>query len=96
MFYNFQFAVYFLVACRLSLLTASAALPSADINHSPSCKYIPGDNGWPSESAWNKLNSTVAGRLIATDPIGHACHDPTLSNSTCAQLKLQWGIPELQ
>ncbi|GJC99261.1 FAD binding domain-containing protein [Colletotrichum higginsianum] len=41
---------------------SAASLPS------PSCKYLPGDPGWPSADAWAQLNRTVDGRLVATVP----------------------------
>ena len=38
------------------------------------CRNIPGDAGWPATKEWQKLNSTVGGRLVATVPLGHVCH----------------------
>ncbi|RYP42273.1 hypothetical protein DL767_000437 [Monosporascus sp. MG133] len=38
------------------------------------CRYIPGDAGWPSQRDWARLNTTVGGRLIATVPVAHVCH----------------------
>ncbi|KAF9740453.1 hypothetical protein PMIN03_010243 [Paraphaeosphaeria minitans] len=40
----------------------------------PRCKTIPGDAAWPKKDAWDILNSTVNGRLIATVPVAHVCH----------------------
>lgn len=58
--------------------------------HAPVCKYIPGDAGWPSHKAWQGLNTTVAGRLIATVPIAHVCHDrgefSAYNETACAEL----------
>jgi len=54
------------------LLTVGAVLGAPK---SPTCRYIPGDAGWPSQEKWNKLNKTLEGRLIATVPIAHVCHD---------------------
>ncbi|KAH6974604.1 putative FAD-dependent isoamyl alcohol oxidase [Ilyonectria sp. MPI-CAGE-AT-0026] len=39
------------------------------------CRYIPGDAGWPDAQQWHHLNATVGGRLIANVPLGQVCHD---------------------
>ncbi|RYP17994.1 hypothetical protein DL765_004213 [Monosporascus sp. GIB2] len=52
----------------LSTLTAL----TGDSNRT--CKSIPGDAGWPSWSEWAQLNTTVGGRLVATVPVAHVCH----------------------
>lgn len=62
----------------------------------PSCRYLPGDAGWPSVDEWNRLNSTVGGRLVATVPLGSPCHDPTYVAAECASLQSQWLLPQLQ
>jgi hypothetical protein len=58
----------------------------------PRCKAIPGDAAWPKEDVWNKLNSTVGGRLVATVPVAHVCHTGgTFSGydeSVCADLQV--------
>ncbi|KAI1083473.1 FAD-binding domain-containing protein [Whalleya microplaca] len=59
------------------------------------CRYIPGDAGWPTSLTWQSLNHTVGGRLIATHPIAHVCHDPTYSETECANLRSQWDVPAL-
>ncbi|KAI1163546.1 FAD-binding domain-containing protein [Nemania serpens] len=60
------------------------------------CKPIPGDRNWPTSAEWNKLNSTVDGRLIATLPIAHVCHAPWYSEEACQSLRDHWGVAELQ
>ena len=59
------------------------------------CKYLPGDEGWPNKSEWDELNSMVNGQLISTVPLGHVCHDPTYSEGACQALKKQWSVPEV-
>jgi hypothetical protein len=49
----------------------------------PSCRYLPGDVGWPTAAQWNNLNSTVGGRLVTTYPLGSPCHDPTYDAAMC-------------
>lgn len=58
------------------------------------CHCLPGDNCWPSTSAWSALNSTVGGRLVATVPIGTPCHAPAYDAAACAVLKTNWTLPE--
>ncbi|CAL3967746.1 unnamed protein product [Diplocarpon coronariae] len=60
---------------------------------SPSCRYIPGDHGWPSQPKWHQLNMTVGGRLIATLPVASVCHDPGFNNVSCSALKELWDTP---
>jgi hypothetical protein len=62
----------------------------------PSCRYLPGDDGWPSPQEWDKLNTTVHGQLIATVPLGSACHDPTYNAKECAQLQEGWLLAQTQ
>lgn len=61
-----------------------------------SCRNLPGDAGWPSAAEWNKFNSTVGGRLVATIPLGSPCHEPTYVAAECASLQSQWLEPQLQ
>lgn len=59
------------------------------------CRYLPGDEGWPFKSEWEELNSTVNGQLITTLPVGHVCHDPTYDETACEALQHQWSVPEV-
>ncbi|KAB5575314.1 FAD binding domain-containing protein [Coniochaeta sp. 2T2.1] len=60
---------------------------------SSQCHVLPGDTNWPNASAWALLNATVGGRLVATLPIGHVCHDPTYDAAACAALQQSWTQP---
>jgi hypothetical protein len=60
------------------------------------CRCLPGDECWPSEDKWSALNSTVAGRLVATVPLASPCHDPNYDEAACTALQEQWTLPELQ
>lgn len=64
--------------------------------HAGSCNFLPSDQGWPTKSAWDALNATVHGRLIATIPAAHVCHDPTYDEAACTQLKKDWDGPQAQ
>ncbi|KAK6213639.1 fad binding domain-containing protein [Colletotrichum tabaci] len=68
---------------------SAASLPS------PSCKYLPGDPGWPSADAWAQLNRTVDGRLVATVPLGSACHGDGYNATECARLQDAWLYSEV-
>jgi hypothetical protein len=57
------------------------------LTHVPSCRYIPGDKGWPSHGDWARLNKTVGGRLIATNPQAHVCHTPGVDQAACDALR---------
>ncbi|KAI0602396.1 FAD binding domain-containing protein [Biscogniauxia sp. FL1348] len=55
-----------------------------------SCHCLPGDDCWPSEDQWERLNTTVGGRLVKVEPIGAVCHDPTYDSIKCAELQANW------
>ncbi|KAI3547335.1 FAD binding domain-containing protein [Colletotrichum abscissum] len=78
---------YLAVATALATITTAAATPKQQ------CHCLPGDSCWPSVSAWNLLNATVGGRLVATKPIGSPCHDPTYDAAACAALQSSWTNP---
>ncbi|KAI8626384.1 hypothetical protein F5Y19DRAFT_488221 [Xylariaceae sp. FL1651] len=63
----------------------------------PRCRYLPGDTAWPNQSAWNKLNQTVGGRLIRGTPLGQTCYGSDLTASAqtqCAKLQSEWTFLE--
>ncbi|KAF2875592.1 hypothetical protein BDV95DRAFT_562230 [Massariosphaeria phaeospora] len=60
---------------------------------STACRYLPGDEEWPSNDDWQQLNASVSGRLIATLPAAHVCHDPTYNAEACAELQESWYFP---
>lgn len=80
----------------LTPLAAIAALPAFPTVLTAWCRHLPGDDGWPTTSQWEKLNSTVGGRLIKTYPLGSICHDPVYDAEKCASLQAQWIDPQLQ
>lgn len=62
-----------------------------------SCKYIPGDEGWPASNDWSTLNDTVGGRLIATVPQASVCHTSPYSEfneTACEALKSGWSLAQ--
>ena len=60
------------------------------------CLCMPGDTCWPGEEEWATLNATLSGRLIATVPLAHVCHDPTFNATACAALQAVWALPQTQ
>ena len=66
---------------------------------SPQCRCFPGDTCWPTAIEWAAFNKTIAGRLIATKPIGSLCYHDTewkdYSAQKCAELKSNWGFPQI-
>lgn len=68
----------------------------ANSDNDTTCKYLPGDDGWPSQSQWDQLNSTVGGRLIQTIPLGSVCHSTGFGNydaDACKALQDEWTLP---
>ena len=60
------------------------------------CRCLPSDNCWPSDAAWQHLNMTVGGSLLATVPLGSRCHDPVYNAAECTLLQSEWLDPQLQ
>ena len=59
------------------------------------CRYIPGDDGWPSQADWALLNNTVGGQLIATIPQASVCHTSPYSDyneTECEALAAGWDL----
>ncbi|EAQ86080.1 hypothetical protein CHGG_07333 [Chaetomium globosum CBS 148.51] len=80
----------------VSLLAANALAVDVDASVSiniSNCKCFPGDACWPSTNDWANLNQTVSGRLIATVPLGQACHDPNYDSARCQALRDGWQSP---
>lgn len=87
-----------LIGFILLLPFANAGLITAR-NNTSSCKYIPGDAGWPDKNTWDKLNQTVGGRLIATVPQAAICHiggyGPLEEDkAACKALQPTWNAPQ--
>ena len=54
---------------------------------------MPGDDAWPSARDWDRFNATVGNRLVASEPIGSPCHDPTYDEAACVALQQAWTNP---
>lgn len=82
----------FVYACAT---TATATL-TYTASKSTSCRCFLGETCWLSRSAWDRLNATVGGRLVATIPLGSPCHDPVYNATECAILQGLWLDVQLQ
>lgn len=82
----------FLAATQITgSLAAPGPAPAPD-----SCRCLPGDACWPSAARWHRFNETVGGRLVASEPIGSPCHDPTYDAEACEALREEWFNPLTQ
>jgi hypothetical protein len=54
----------------------------------PDCKSFPGDESWPPESEWSRLNKTLGGALLNPLPAASACYStsPNFNAETCSFL----------
>ncbi|KAL2180940.1 uncharacterized protein P884DRAFT_236234 [Thermothelomyces heterothallicus CBS 202.75] len=84
-----------------SVLAVAAGLtpsPRSGIEHSshPRCKAVPGSPGWPSTRDWNRLNESVAGRLLRPTPPGAVCHSGQGDGESpeCAAVREHWSTYE--
>lgn len=75
-------------------LAISTCLPKA---YAGGCRNLPGDEGWPNETAWSNLNAALNGQLISTVPQAHVCHTAPYNDydpAACAKLEPGWTIAE--
>lgn len=62
------------------------------------CKVFPGDDQWPSQSAWSALDNLLGGALIKTVPLAASCYSswPEYDSEECARISSQWTDSHLQ
>ncbi|ORY71963.1 putative FAD-dependent isoamyl alcohol oxidase [Pseudomassariella vexata] len=82
----------------LAVLFFVPAFAKADHVTPAACRYIPGDDGYPTQSEWAQLNNTVGGRLIATIPQASVCHTAPSSSdyneTACEALQAGWDMAQ--
>lgn len=78
------------------ILTGLLALGSPVAANADFCRYLPGDQNWPSRATWSSFNQSIDGRLVATVPLGAPCHGAAYNKAKCDALKEAWTQPELQ
>lgn len=59
----------------------------------PYCKPVPGSPDWPSQSAWQALNTSISGRLLAPIPPGLVCQQNTsfYNAAACGNVYQEWS-----
>lgn len=69
------------------------------------CKCYPGDDCWPKEGQWQKLNSTVDGNLQVNIPPGAPCYNTfkgpfgeleTYDKAECEKVTSNWPNEQFQ
>ncbi len=61
----------------------------------PSCKVFPGDSSWPSQTVWDRFNTTLGGALIKTVPLAAPCYNnmPQHDAAKCQVVRDRWNDP---
>jgi hypothetical protein len=84
-----------------SVLAVAAGLtPSLETrqhdDNTPSCKAVPGTPAWPSTQDWDRLNDSLAGRLLQPTPPGAVCHpgQGTYDATECEAVRKGWSTYE--
>jgi hypothetical protein len=75
----------------LIITSAAQQTFNADPGARPgSCKWVPGEAGWPSDQDWALLKQQVKGRLLKPIPPAAGCHRTEYGNvrQSCAAISL--------
>ncbi|KAK4121682.1 hypothetical protein N657DRAFT_657710 [Parathielavia appendiculata] len=61
------------------------------------CKLLPGDTAWPSQTVWDRFNATLGGALIKTVPLAAPCYSNwhQYNAEACQHVRENWGDPHL-
>ncbi|KAJ5933948.1 hypothetical protein N7454_006277, partial [Penicillium verhagenii] len=51
------------------------------------CRCLPSESCWPSQTEWQSLNKTVNGKVHALRPIASVCHGSTYDAAACSVLQ---------
>lgn len=76
-----------------SIASSTCALTVPDLHERAlRCKPKYGAPDWPSAAAWQQLNESVSGRLVAATPPGAVCHPfmEEYNNVSCTYVQDQW------
>ncbi|KXX80981.1 6-hydroxy-D-nicotine oxidase [Madurella mycetomatis] len=79
-----------IILLTVLVATANLGTAAATRQNRGSCRYLPGDDGWPCDSKWAALNRTVGGRLIRGVPIGQPCYGNSADPSACSEVQKIW------
>jgi hypothetical protein len=70
---------------------------TANAKNVEDCRFIPGDDEWPSDEDWAALNTTLGGALLRPKPLGSVCYfGPEYNAARCEQLRQGWTSSKLQ
>ncbi|KAH6855037.1 hypothetical protein B0I37DRAFT_45861 [Chaetomium sp. MPI-CAGE-AT-0009] len=71
-------------------------LESRRADNAPSCKAVPGTPTWPSPRDWDRLNESLAGRLLQPTPPGAVCHpgQGSYNLTECEAVRKGWSTYE--
>ncbi|KAI1319320.1 hypothetical protein F5Y16DRAFT_414289 [Xylariaceae sp. FL0255] len=75
--------------------SSASTVSTIEAKAASSCRQLPGDKAWPSDEAWNMLNTTIGGRLIAAKPLAKVCYSDDgqrINNTACAALQQEWSV----
>ncbi|XP_002961034.2 uncharacterized FAD-linked oxidoreductase ARB_02478 [Selaginella moellendorffii] len=75
-----------LVVLTVLLASSMRARPTAF-----SCKCLPSDDCWPDSSAWQALNASIDGQLVASKPPAWPCHEPEYNALQCLEVTQKWS-----
>ncbi|KAJ5811086.1 FAD-binding domain-containing protein [Penicillium robsamsonii] len=78
------------IAAILCVLSSALAAPTNEKAQEATCRYLPGDAGWPTDAEWSNLNSTIGGRLIRGTPLAQRCYGSDYDPAACAALQEDW------
>ncbi|CAK43437.1 restculine oxidase precursor [Aspergillus niger] len=78
----------------LSRIFAFGAGDSANNSGTPqhSCKVMPGDATWPTESTWNIFDQLLGGGLLKPAPLAASCYPdwPEYNTEQCSEITSNW------
>lgn len=82
----------FLLAFIWVATSVYALLEPGSYTRTARCKPKYGSPEWPSQAAWQRLNASVSGRLVAPKPPGAVCHASMIeyNNASCSLVATQW------
>lgn len=74
-------------------LTLETSHYSARSTANVSCRYLPGDAGYPDQNTWEALNQTIEGRLIQGIPLARVCYGSGAKAlaAECSAIKQSWS-----
>ncbi|KAI5776430.1 hypothetical protein EDC01DRAFT_636804 [Geopyxis carbonaria] len=76
---------------------AASTVSRRSADNGPTCKYLPGDSKWPSNSAWKTLDRFVTGPVASPSPLASPCYTSSgvYNAATCASITSNWGDSNL-